>query len=236
MGNLIYDYDNVTNLYDPKLRPWGESLITKLPGHSFIASDIIRASATTSRLLFCRPSLRYPKSEEGFAKGSSIASSLLLLFLPRCRSRIRRRRTTDQRELEKVRGIHRVMQSDRTEISLRPGGGNRGGRILGPRFDSAASAGGASDLPALRPHGGAGTALPFKVGANALNRSIAFFVWSKYVSLNGPIWCSRCIFFDFFGRLIGCFLRSAYVWSALLFLKHRELDGRVVVLVESNIA
>ncbi|CAL9050886.1 unnamed protein product [Musa banksii] len=56
------------------------------------------------------------------------------------------------------------MQSDRTEISLRPGGGNRGGRILAPRFDSAASAGGASDLPALRPHGGAGTALPFKIG------------------------------------------------------------------------
>lgn len=69
MGNLIYDYDNVTNLYDPKLHPWEESLITKLPGHTFIASDIIRASATTSRLLFCRPSLRYPKSEEGFAKG-----------------------------------------------------------------------------------------------------------------------------------------------------------------------
>ncbi|RRT71148.1 hypothetical protein B296_00035835 [Ensete ventricosum] len=179
MGNLRYDYDNVTDLYDPKLHPWEEYVITKLQGHSFIASDIIRASATTSRLLFCRPSLRYPKSEEGFAKGSSISSSLILLFLPRCRSRIRRCRTTDQRELENTRGIQRVMQSDRTEISLRPGGGNRGSRILASRFDSAASAGGSSDLPALRPHGGAGTALLFN---------------------------------------------------------HRELDGRVVVLVESNIA
>ncbi|KAJ8486390.1 hypothetical protein OPV22_018875 [Ensete ventricosum] len=164
MGNLRYDYDNVTDLYDPKLHPWEESVITKLQGHSFIASDIIRASATTSRLLFCRPSLRYPKSEEGFAKGSSISSSLILLFLPRCRSRIRRCRTTDQRELENTRGIQRVMQSDRTEISLRPGGGNRGSRILASRFDSAASAGGSSDLPALRPHGGAGTALLFNIG------------------------------------------------------------------------
>ncbi|XP_010905020.1 eukaryotic translation initiation factor [Elaeis guineensis] len=54
------------------------------------------------------------------------------------------------------------MQSDQTVISLRPGGGgNRGSRLLVPRFDSAASAGGSSsvsssspfDLPFLRPHG-----------------------------------------------------------------------------------
>ncbi|XP_017698383.3 eukaryotic translation initiation factor [Phoenix dactylifera] len=61
------------------------------------------------------------------------------------------------------------MQSDQTVISLRPGGGgNRGGRLLVPRFDSpafAASAGGSSslsssspfDLPFLRPHGIAAT-------------------------------------------------------------------------------
>ncbi|CAI9285605.1 unnamed protein product [Lactuca saligna] len=45
------------------------------------------------------------------------------------------------------------MQADQTALSLRPGGGNRG-RTSGPRFDSLAF--GSSDLPALRPHGGAG--------------------------------------------------------------------------------
>ncbi|KAG1326541.1 eukaryotic translation initiation factor [Cocos nucifera] len=61
------------------------------------------------------------------------------------------------------------MQSDQTVISLRPGGGgNRGTRLLVPRFDSpasAASGGGSSslsssspfDLPFLRPHGIAAT-------------------------------------------------------------------------------
>ncbi|RZS13306.1 hypothetical protein BHM03_00044867 [Ensete ventricosum] len=192
MGNLRYDYDNVTDLYDPKLHPWEESVITKLQGHSFIASDIIRASATTSRLLFCRPSLRYPKSEEGFAKGSSISSSLILLFLPRCRSRIRRCRTTDQRELENTRGIQRVMQSDRTEISLRPGGGNRGSRILASRFDSAA--GGSSDLPALRPHGGAGTALLFNVGGKRFESIYCFLAsqsQSRYFEPDGRDWRGR---------------------------------------------
>ncbi|WOL17295.1 eukaryotic translation initiation factor [Canna indica] len=56
------------------------------------------------------------------------------------------------------------MQSDRTVISLRPGGGaNRGSRIVAPRFDSA-TFGASSDLNALRPHGAAGTALPVKTG------------------------------------------------------------------------
>ncbi|KAK1315656.1 Eukaryotic translation initiation factor isoform 4G-1 [Acorus calamus] len=49
--------------------------------------------------------------------------------------------------------IKRVMQADQTVLSLRPGGGgggNRGSRFLGPRFDAPSS-----DLPLLRPHGGA---------------------------------------------------------------------------------
>ncbi|KAI3711756.1 hypothetical protein L1987_70300 [Smallanthus sonchifolius] len=45
------------------------------------------------------------------------------------------------------------MQADQTVLSLRPGGGNRG-RTSAPRFDSLDF--GSSDLPALRPHGGAG--------------------------------------------------------------------------------
>ncbi|XP_072991087.1 eukaryotic translation initiation factor-like [Typha latifolia] len=46
------------------------------------------------------------------------------------------------------------MQSDQMVISLRPGGGgNRGGRLLAPRFDSAA--GSPAELPFLRHHGGA---------------------------------------------------------------------------------
>lgn len=56
------------------------------------------------------------------------------------------------------------MQADQTVLSLRPGGGTRGGsRITGPRFDSSAAAN--SDLTLLRPHGGsAASSLPsFKV-------------------------------------------------------------------------
>ncbi|KAK6944331.1 Initiation factor eIF-4 gamma, MA3 [Dillenia turbinata] len=62
------------------------------------------------------------------------------------------------------------MQADQTVISLRPGGGNRGSRLLGPRFESspafaaaatAAAAGG--DL--LHPQGGAPTSsFAFKTG------------------------------------------------------------------------
>ncbi|KAJ0965742.1 hypothetical protein J5N97_026880 [Dioscorea zingiberensis] len=51
------------------------------------------------------------------------------------------------------------MQADQTVISLRPGGGgNRGSRLLVPRFDSAAlaaAATGGSAADALRPHGAA---------------------------------------------------------------------------------
>ncbi|GFS36063.1 MIF4G domain-containing protein [Actinidia rufa] len=50
------------------------------------------------------------------------------------------------------------MQADQTVLSLRPGGGNRGSRVLGPRFDSS------SDLPVLRPHGGASPSLFLKTG------------------------------------------------------------------------
>ncbi|XP_061347457.1 eukaryotic translation initiation factor isoform X1 [Gastrolobium bilobum] len=53
-----------------------------------------------------------------------------------------------------------MQQGDQTVLSLRPGGG-RGGRLLGPRFDSSSSTTSASpafgsfsaDLPLLRPHG-----------------------------------------------------------------------------------
>ncbi|KAL3629686.1 Eukaryotic translation initiation factor isoform 4G-1 [Castilleja foliolosa] len=45
------------------------------------------------------------------------------------------------------------MQTDQKVLSLRPGGGTRGGnRIFGPRFDLSAAAN--SDLSLLRPHGG----------------------------------------------------------------------------------
>lgn len=57
------------------------------------------------------------------------------------------------------------MQADQTVLSLRPGGGNRGGnRVFGPRFDLSSAAN--SDLPLLRPHGGvSGSSIPsFKVG------------------------------------------------------------------------
>ncbi|PIN17637.1 Translation initiation factor 4F, ribosome/mRNA-bridging subunit (eIF-4G) [Handroanthus impetiginosus] len=49
------------------------------------------------------------------------------------------------------------MQADQTVLSLRPGGGSRGGsRVFGPRFDSSAAAAANSDLPLLGPHGVAG--------------------------------------------------------------------------------
>ncbi|KAL1563521.1 Eukaryotic translation initiation factor isoform 4G-1 [Salvia divinorum] len=52
------------------------------------------------------------------------------------------------------------MQADQTFLSLRPGGGTRGGtRVFAPRFDSSAASN--SDLPLLRPHGGgAASSLP----------------------------------------------------------------------------
>lgn len=44
------------------------------------------------------------------------------------------------------------MQADQTVLSLRPGGGTRGGsRVFGPRFDSSATS---SDRSQLRPHAG----------------------------------------------------------------------------------
>lgn len=57
------------------------------------------------------------------------------------------------------------MQADQTVLSLRPGGGggNRGNRALGSRFDSSALGGG-SDLPGFRPHGGVPHAFPIKTG------------------------------------------------------------------------
>lgn len=58
------------------------------------------------------------------------------------------------------------MQADQTVLSLRPGGGTRGGsRVFGPRFDSSAAAG-SPDLPLLRPHGGisASSLTSLKVG------------------------------------------------------------------------
>ncbi|WOK92654.1 hypothetical protein Cni_G01345 [Canna indica] len=66
------------------------------------------------------------------------------------------------------------MQSDPAVISLRPGGGNRGSRTVAPRFDTAVSGGGAtlssSDLPVLRPHGGAAAALLHKIGDSRFER------------------------------------------------------------------
>ncbi|CBI36548.3 unnamed protein product, partial [Vitis vinifera] len=65
------------------------------------------------------------------------------------------------------------MQADQTVLSLRPGGGggggggaNRGSRFLGPRFDSSSSSpfGSSSDLPVLRPHGGAPSSFSIKAG------------------------------------------------------------------------
>ncbi|CAI9098787.1 OLC1v1035494C1 [Oldenlandia corymbosa var. corymbosa] len=53
------------------------------------------------------------------------------------------------------------MQADQTVISLRPGGGSRGGsRVLGPRFEpSAINNNSNSDLPLFRPYGGGGATL-----------------------------------------------------------------------------
>lgn len=49
-----------------------------------------------------------------------------------------------------------MQQADPTVLSLRPGGGNRGGKLIGSRFDSSSSSVFASaDLPVFRPHGGA---------------------------------------------------------------------------------
>ncbi|XP_012841046.1 PREDICTED: eukaryotic translation initiation factor isoform 4G-1-like [Erythranthe guttata] len=59
------------------------------------------------------------------------------------------------------------MQADQTFLSLRPGGGTRGGsRVFGPRFGSLSAAAANSDLPLLRPHGdSAVSSLPsFKTG------------------------------------------------------------------------
>ncbi|XAR51131.1 hypothetical protein NMG60_11005678 [Bertholletia excelsa] len=59
------------------------------------------------------------------------------------------------------------MQADQTVLSLRPGGGggNRGSRVFGPRFEASSGFGGSSsDLPALCPHGGAPSSLSFKIG------------------------------------------------------------------------
>ncbi|XP_041998612.1 eukaryotic translation initiation factor-like [Salvia splendens] len=54
------------------------------------------------------------------------------------------------------------MQADQTVLSLRPGGGTRGGsKAFVPRFDSSAAPN--SDLPVLRPHGG-GAASSLKTG------------------------------------------------------------------------
>ncbi|GFY80972.1 MIF4G domain-containing protein [Actinidia rufa] len=50
------------------------------------------------------------------------------------------------------------MQADQTVLSLRPGGGNRRSRVLGPRFESS------SDLPVLRPHGVSPLSLSLKTG------------------------------------------------------------------------
>ncbi|KAK6942315.1 Initiation factor eIF-4 gamma, MA3 [Dillenia turbinata] len=60
------------------------------------------------------------------------------------------------------------MQADQTVISLRPGGGNRGSRLLGPRFESSpafASAAAAAGGDLLRPQVGApSSSFPLKIG------------------------------------------------------------------------
>ncbi|KAK6774577.1 hypothetical protein RDI58_029816 [Solanum bulbocastanum] len=55
------------------------------------------------------------------------------------------------------------MQADQTVISLRPGGGNRGGgsRVFGSRFDTSSTN---SDLSVFRPHGGSSSLPSFKTG------------------------------------------------------------------------
>ncbi|RVW38173.1 Eukaryotic translation initiation factor isoform 4G-1 [Vitis vinifera] len=78
--------------------------------------------------------------------------------------------TMGQCEIEVCRLIRRC-------LSLRPGGGggggggaNRGSRFLGPRFDSSSSSpfGSSSDLPVLRPHGGAPSSFSIKAGDSRL--------------------------------------------------------------------
>ncbi|GAB4853645.1 Eukaryotic translation initiation factor isoform 4G-1 [Ancistrocladus abbreviatus] len=62
------------------------------------------------------------------------------------------------------------MQADQTVISLRPGGGgNRGPRFLGPRFDSSStvtSFASSADQQLLRPHGGVPSSLALKTGGS----------------------------------------------------------------------
>ena len=53
-----------------------------------------------------------------------------------------------------------MQQADPTVLSLRPGGGNRGGKTIGSRFDSSSSVFASADLPVFRPHGGS---FPIKV-------------------------------------------------------------------------
>ncbi|KAL1817729.1 eukaryotic translation initiation factor [Daucus carota subsp. sativus] len=54
-----------------------------------------------------------------------------------------------------------MQQADPTVLSLRPGGGNRGGKTIGSRFDSSSSVFASADLPVFRPHGGS---FPIKTG------------------------------------------------------------------------
>ncbi|GMH13776.1 hypothetical protein Nepgr_015617 [Nepenthes gracilis] len=55
------------------------------------------------------------------------------------------------------------MQADQTVISLRPGGGgNRGPRFLGSRFESSSTVTSPADQQLLRPHGGVPPSLSFK--------------------------------------------------------------------------
>ncbi|CAL5341187.1 unnamed protein product [Camellia sinensis] len=61
------------------------------------------------------------------------------------------------------------MQADQTVLSLRPGGGggNRGSRVLGPRFEPSSGFGSSSlssDLSLLRPHGGAPSSFYLRTG------------------------------------------------------------------------
>lgn len=72
----------------------------------------------------------------------------------------------------KIRGMQ---QGDQTVLSLRPGGG-RGGRLLGPSSLSSASSNSfpafgsfSSDLPLLRPHGGAPPTFFLKVFIQSLS-------------------------------------------------------------------
>ena len=73
------------------------------------------------------------------------------------------------------------MQADQTVLSLRPGGGggNRGSRILGSRFESSAfgsSSVSSSDLPVLRPHGGVLASLSIRVDSLSLLPRIYAFL------------------------------------------------------------